>query len=242
MNDFAVIKFSIAFVFGILLLPLVQVNILSLIILIILLLLLTIILKRKRVFEKYNIFLTVISLLLIISLGNITSQFSKVQLNTFVSNLYKEKNVIVSGKIDKIELEREYEIQFLLSADKFMVNDITVNDKIIFLCKLRGNEKGRKEFYKMIKPGFKIEVTGRFKKGRERRNPGEFDYNAYLKTKGIENWKELRQQAIEKYGQDFSKIDYFGYQNYVWQGPKSSIALEYKPKEGSSVVLLMVSN
>ncbi len=186
MNDFAVIKFSIVFVFGILLLPLVQVNILSLIILIILLLLLTIILKRKRVFEKYNIFLTVISLLLIISLGNITSQFSKVQLNTFVSNLYKEKNVIVSGKIDKIELEREYEIQFLLSADKFMVNDITVNDKMIFLCKLRGNEKGRVEFYQMMKPGFEIELTGRFKKGRERRNPGEFDYNAYLKTKGIE--------------------------------------------------------
>ncbi len=186
MNDFAVIKFSIAFVIGILLLPLVQVNILSLIILIILLLLLTIILKRKRVFEKYNIFLTVISLLLIISLGNITSQFSKVQLNTFVSNLYKEKNVIVSGKIDKIELEREYEIQFLLSADKFMVNDITVNDKMIFLCKLRGNEKGRVEFYQMMKPGFEIELTGRFKKGRERRNPGEFDYNAYLKTKGIE--------------------------------------------------------
>ena len=67
-------------------------------------------------------------------------------------------------------------------------------------------------------------------------------YFVALKTKGIENWKELRQQAIEKYGQDFSKIDYFGYQNYVWQGPKSSIALEYKPKEGSSVVLLMVSN
>lgn len=186
MNDFAVIKISIAFVIGILLLPLVQVNILSLIILIILLILLTIILKRKRVFEKFNIFLTVISLLLIISLGNITSQFSKVQLNTFVSNLYKEKNVIVSGKIDKIELEREYEIQFLLSADKFMVNDITVNDKMIFLCKLRGNEKGRVEFYQMMKPGFEIELTGRFKKGRERRNPGEFDYNAYLKTKGIE--------------------------------------------------------
>ncbi|MCH6574121.1 MAG: DUF4131 domain-containing protein, partial [Bacteroidetes bacterium] len=147
MNDFAVIKFSIAFVIGILLLPIVQVNIFSLIILIILLFLLTVSLARMRVFEKFHMLLTVISLLLIISLGNITAQFSKEQLNHFVSKLYKEKNVIVSGKIDKIELEREYEIQFLLSADKFMVNDITVNDKIIFLCKLRGNEKGRKEFY-----------------------------------------------------------------------------------------------
>ena len=94
MNDFAVIKVSIAFIIGILLLPIVQVNILSLIILIILLLLLTIILKRKGVFEKVHMLLTVIPLLLIISLGNITAQFGKEQLNPFVSKLYKEKNVI----------------------------------------------------------------------------------------------------------------------------------------------------
>ncbi len=186
MNDFAVIKFSIAFIIGILLLPFVQVNILSVIIFIILLLLLIVILKRKCVFEKFHLLLTIISLLLIISLGNITAQFSKEQLNPFVSKLYKEKNVIVSGKIDKIELEREYEIQFLLSADNFKVNDITVNDEMIFLCRLRGNEKEREEFYKMMKPGFEIELTGRFKKGGERRNPGEFDYNKYLKAKGIE--------------------------------------------------------
>ena len=186
MRDFALIKFSVAFIVGILLLPIGQVNIYSLIVLIILLLSLIIISARKRIFDKAHLVLTVISLLLIISLGNITAQFSKEQLNPVVSKLYKEKNVLVSGKIDKIELEREYEIQFLLSADKFIVNDKTVNDKIIFLCKLRGNEKGRQEFYNMMKPGFVIELTGRFKKGRETRNPGEFNYNAYLKAKGIQ--------------------------------------------------------
>jgi competence protein ComEC len=186
MNDFAVIKFSIAFIIGILLLPLVQVNILSLVILIILLLLSTIILKQKAVVEKDQLLLTVLSLLLVFSLGNISAQFSKEQLNPVVSKLYKEKNVIVSGKIDKIELDREYEIQFLLSADKFIVNDKTLSDNIMFLCKIRGNEKGRKEFYKIMKPGFEVELTGRFRKGRERRNPGEFDYNAYLKEKGIQ--------------------------------------------------------
>ncbi|MGB5894812.1 MAG: ComEC/Rec2 family competence protein, partial [Ignavibacteriaceae bacterium] len=186
MNDFAVIKFSVAFIIGILLLPVVQINILLLIILIVLLLLLVIFSARMRIFDKVHLLLTVISFLLIISLGNITTQFSSEPVNPFVSKLYKEKNVIVSGKIDKIELEREYEIQFLLSADKFIVNDKTVNDKINFLCKLRGNEKERKEFYNMMKPGFKIELTGRFKKGRERRNPGEFDYDDYLKAKGIQ--------------------------------------------------------
>ncbi|MFB3057989.1 MAG: hypothetical protein ACE1ZQ_12630, partial [Ignavibacteriaceae bacterium] len=94
MNDFAIIKFSVAFVIGILLLPIIQVNIISLIILIILLFLLTVSLARMRVFEKFHMLLTVISLLLIISLGNITAQFSKEQLNHFVSKLYKEKKVI----------------------------------------------------------------------------------------------------------------------------------------------------
>jgi competence protein ComEC len=186
MSNFAVIKFSIAFIIGILLLPVVQVNILSLVILIILLLLLVIISARMRIFDKVHIVLAIISLLTIILLGNITAQFSKEQINPIVLKLYKEKNVLVSGKIDKIELEREYEIQFLLTADKFIVNDKTVNDDIILLCKLRGSEKGREEFYKMMKPGFEIELTGRFKKGRERRNPGEFDYNSYLKAKGIQ--------------------------------------------------------
>jgi competence protein ComEC len=186
MKDFAVIKFSVAFTIGILLLPVVQINILSVIILIVLLIVLVIITALTRTFDKIHLVLTVISFLLIVSLGNITAQFSKEQSNPIVSKLYKEKNFIAAGKIDKIELEREYEIQFVIRADKFIVNDKTVNNKINFLCKLRGNDKGRQEFYKIMKPGFEIELTGRFIKGRERRNPGEFDYDDYLIAKGIQ--------------------------------------------------------
>jgi len=186
MKDFALIKFAVAFIIGILLLPVVQINILSVIILIVLLIVLVIIAALTKTFDKIHLVLTVISFLLIVSLGNITAQFSKEQSNPIVSKLYKEKNVIAAGKIDKIELEREYEIQFVISADKFIVNDKTVNDKIKFLCKLRGNDKGRQEFYKMMKPGFEIELTGRFIRGRERRNPGEFDYDHYLMAKGIQ--------------------------------------------------------
>ncbi len=62
-----------------------------------------------------------------------------------------------------------------------------------------------------------------------------------LKTEGIENWYELKNHAIQDYGQDFSKIENAGYENYVWQGSKSSIALQYNTKEDSSI-LLMASN
>jgi hypothetical protein len=66
-------------------------------------------------------------------------------------------------------------------------------------------------------------------------------YFVALKTEGIENWNELKKQAIKNYGSDFSKIDNSDYKNYLWQGSKSSIALEYKTRDDSSV-LLMVSN
>ena len=62
-----------------------------------------------------------------------------------------------------------------------------------------------------------------------------------LKTEGIENWYELKNHAIQDYGQDFSKIENAGYENYVWQGSKSSIALQYNTKEDSSI-LLVASN
>lgn len=63
-----------------------------------------------------------------------------------------------------------------------------------------------------------------------------------LKTNGVENWKQLRKQAIKKYGHNYNRIEDFGHQNYMWQNDETSIALEYKPKQNSSVVLLILSN
>ena len=67
-------------------------------------------------------------------------------------------------------------------------------------------------------------------------------YFVAFKTNGPQNWKELKDQALQKYGNKFNKIEDFGYQNYLWQGQESSVSLEYKPKQNSSVVLLIISN
>ncbi|HSG30646.1 MAG TPA: hypothetical protein VLB82_03780 [Thermodesulfobacteriota bacterium] len=67
-------------------------------------------------------------------------------------------------------------------------------------------------------------------------------YFVAFKTNGPENWKELKEHALQKFGNEFNKIEDFGYQNYVWQRQESSVSLEYKPKQNSSVVLLIVSN
>jgi predicted membrane metal-binding protein len=185
MKDYPIIKIALVFICGILLYPLVSVNILTVIIISSALLIILIITNKFKVFNKIQIFLSIISLLLIVMIGNISAQFSENHFNETLSNLYKEKNVIVSGNIDKIELIRENELLFLLNSNKLMVNDVVVNDDFTLLCKLRGSKKGRKEFYDRMKPGYRIVLTGTYIKGKDKRNPGGFDYNSYLRSKAI---------------------------------------------------------
>ena len=184
MKDFPIIKFTIAFIFGILLQPLIQISIIVVITLIILLILFLLLIMHKRI-PKIKFIGSFISFLLIIALGNITSQLNQIKLNPVVSSLYKENNVTAYGIVNKIELIRENELVFNLKADKFLFSENEINDKIKFLCRFKGNEKERNKFYKEMKPGFKLEVKGTYLKGKEKRNPGEFDYNAYLNSKGI---------------------------------------------------------
>src|SRR3990170_673085 len=114
MKDFPVIKFALAFITGILLQPIIRVNFYIAIILIVVLLTLFVISKRKKIFQKINLLLTFLSLLLITSLGNITAQFNQNKFNPIVASLYREKNIIAGGEIEKIELKRDNEILFLL--------------------------------------------------------------------------------------------------------------------------------
>jgi len=185
MKDHPIIIFTVAFIIGILLEPVFQVSILIVLILTLIIFSFLLISRLIGFFHKIKIVLWVISLVLISSLGNLTSYFNQMQFNPEVSSLYKEKNVAVSGTINTIELIREKEILFLLNAKNFITKNENINDDITFLCKLRGDKKGRNEFYNTMKPGYVIEVRATFTKGKERRNPGEFDYDSYLKSKGI---------------------------------------------------------
>ena len=184
MKDFPIIKFTIAFVIGILFQHLIKISIIVVLALIILLILFLLLINLKRI-PRIKFIGNFISFLLIISLGNITSQLNQAKLNPVISSLYKENNVTASGVVSKIELIRENELVFNLKADKFNFNKNVIKDEIRLLCKFRGTWKDRKKLYKVIKPGFNLVVTGFYAKGKEKRNPGEFDYNAYLNSKGI---------------------------------------------------------
>ena len=185
MTNYPIIPVALAFVSGILLQSILKVDILTVIILSSILIVVLIIVNKKGMFSRFRIILTVMSLILISLVGNIYAQINQNHFNEILSNLYREKNVMVSGNIDKIELKRENEVLFLLECNKLVVNDIVIDDHFYLLCKLRGSNEGRNDFYDRMKPGYRIVVTGSYLKGQDKRNPGGFDYNSYLKSKGI---------------------------------------------------------
>ena len=97
----------------------------------------------------------------------------------------KEKNTKLFAEIKKIELKKNYEIVFNVEVDSIFINgkQIRTNDELI--CKFRGDSAEREKVYGKLNPGNIIYCTGTYLKGREQRNPYEYDYNKYLNSKNI---------------------------------------------------------
>lgn len=184
MNDFPLIKFAILFVVGILAASYLQIELIFILIafaslLIILLLFVFFFKNNLKLLQTFLIYI-----LIIISSALIT----KARTEPFESVLikyYKEKNVIVYGNVESVELKRDYEIIFTLLTDSIIIADNKFIRNEMLLCKFRGDTVLRKTFYDSVMPGNSIYMEGIFFKGREKRNPGEFDYNKYLVSKGI---------------------------------------------------------
>ncbi len=184
MKNYPLIKFSIVFITGIPLAPLFELNELSLLFISIGLLVLILILV---IFFKQNLF--IVKTFLTYCLILITSVYFTIvrteEFNSPLLNYHKEKNVLIYGEIESIELIREYEVLFTIRTDSiFIAGNMYLNSAKI-LCKFRADSLEREVFYDDAEPGNKIYAEGTFLKGRDRRNPGEFDYNKYLNNKSI---------------------------------------------------------
>ena len=218
MKDFPVIKFTIAYIIGILILPVIQLQLFVPIILILILILLVVLSKYNQFINGLKLLSSIIALLIIITLGNFCAQLNRQELNSEVTSLYKENNVNISGIVSEIELIRKNEIVFQLKANRFNYDDRIIKDKIELLCRLRGSQKEREKFYDEIRPGYYVDVNGTYRKGNEKRNPGEFDYNAYLHSEGIVGIvaiSELGDIKILKSTPDFFKNLIFQSRKYI---------------------------
>jgi competence protein ComEC len=115
----------------------------------------------------------------------LTENINDSELDSPLSKYQKERNATLYGEVNEIELYKDFEIVFYVLTDSISFDNklFITNDKLI--CKFRGDSLNRKYLYENLKPGNKIYLTGTYQKGRDRRNPDEFDYDRYLNSKGL---------------------------------------------------------
>ncbi len=183
MKNYPVIKITILFICGILLQPLFKINLIlfSLSVLFILLLVIYFLTSFKNRESIVSLFLLLIFVLLGCFRASITNKHSYLS-----ENLNKIKNLSAFGTITWVELERDENIEFCFYADSIKVDNKIIGKRINLIGKIWEEDKSRMDsIYNLISPGNFINLTGTYTKGRETRNPGEFDYNRYLREKGI---------------------------------------------------------
>lgn len=183
MKDYPFIKFTIAFIVGILSAGLFQFDLhfyqISVFIFFLILL------SLAKYFRFNNIISSVLFFILIFVFGIYVSKVNEIRIVSPISNYQKEKNVKLYAEVTSVELERSFEIVFTVLTDSLIIDSNSIVTKDYIICKFRGDSLQRKNIYTQLNAGNKIYLTGTYQKGRERRNPGEFDYDKYLKSKSV---------------------------------------------------------
>ncbi|NWG27322.1 MAG: DNA internalization-related competence protein ComEC/Rec2 [Ignavibacteriaceae bacterium] len=185
MKDYPAIKVAIIIVAGILSAQFIQFGLLPEIIFFSVCLFLILLKKKISDHSFYFLLMFIAGGLLVFSIGNYLSEKNKMYFDPFVTKIDKVKNTTAVGEITNIDLIRNNEIIFYLAVDSLYSDEFFIKDKLDLLCKVRLDRKAIYELYNELKPGNYLKVTGFYHKGKQQRNPGEFDYNAYLKSKAI---------------------------------------------------------
>lgn len=91
------------------------------------------------------------------------------------------KKVKLFGVIENIELTRYDRVNLIIKADSVLAN----NKKILFSDKIKTSVKDKNlkkldRFYNSISIGDRFSSVCNLRKGRDKRNPGEFDFYQYL--------------------------------------------------------------
>jgi len=100
--------------------------------------------------------------------------------------LIKQKEFTAFGSITNVELIRDKEVIFLCRTDSIQIAGQVFRRSANLICKIKDpSVRKRDSVYSVIYPGYYISLSGTYTRGRDRRNPGEFDYNKYLNDRGI---------------------------------------------------------
>jgi len=185
MKDYPVIKFVIFLIIGILLREVFIVDLFFIIILIIGVLILYLFSVRFNILHKIPVVLNIVIIILIISFGNFLAEIHYQAPNEFFKNIRAAKDLKAFRTIDDINLIRKDRLEFYVTTDSIHLASFNSKDKIKLLCRVFDEQIALQKIYNSINPGNTVEVSGFYQKGKERRNPGEFDYHKYLQSQNI---------------------------------------------------------
>ncbi len=140
-------------------------------------------LLRKPLNNPVNVF---VLYLLILQAGNFNASVNREQMNLLPPEIIKQPGFTVNGRIEDVNLIRQDRISFIIKADSIHYDSVLYKGCIKLVGELRIEQPAvRDSVYEVIYPGQQIQLSGLFVKGRETRNPGEFDYNKYLRDRNI---------------------------------------------------------
>ena len=185
MKDYPVIKFAVLLVLGILSAELFNVGIITVSISFAFTLFLLFLSRKNKIRGTYNLIFVISTGILILFIGNLLASKSKIEFNQYLSEINKVDNTTAIGEIAKIDLLKNDELIFYLSVDSMYSEEFRAEGHFNVLCKIRAPRDSLLKYYQLLGPGNVLKVQGYYHRGKERRNPGEFDYDSYLRSKEI---------------------------------------------------------
>ena len=185
MKNYPFIRYSLIFISGILINNFFTIGSELLVLPLIIFLLISILgyfIKHKRMAELVS---TISFYLFFFTLGNYLHAI-EVESKFFLPDEMKTiEKLVVIGSVQSIDLRKEKEISFNLKSDSIRIDNVYQTREIFLICRVRDNDESLNKLYNKLVPGNIVRIEGTFQKGREDRNPGEFNYDNYLHSQGI---------------------------------------------------------
>lgn len=183
MKEFPVVRVTLLFAAGIILQSFFSLTLFYNITFLLLLLFLSFFafIHEKKHSRSYGA-ASILLLLLSLSAGYSSGQLQRQDRSIIPDSIYVVKDFTAYGRIEEIDLPSKDGFSFLLKTDSIKAGR-TVNAGVALYCTLWDDSTG--SLFARLEPGNKIIISGTYRKGREERNPGEFDYNKYLHSQNI---------------------------------------------------------
>ena len=103
------------------------------------------------------------------------------------------KDVKMVGRISSIEIKRENDFKFKIETDSVITDSNKTAGQFTIICRVKTDgKKGFLNLYYKLNPGNVVSVKGVYNKGKGTRNPGEFDYQAYLLKQGVTGFLSVK--------------------------------------------------